>query len=42
MYNTYSKGNNDEDPKEKYIWLSCTLAVVTSAAVRGPTNSRVL
>ena len=35
MYNTDGKENakdedEDEDVKETYIWLSCTLAVVTS------------
>ena len=34
MYNTYGKENNYEDVKGTYIWLSCTLAGVTSA-VRG-------
>ncbi len=32
MYNRWGKENTEEDDvKETYIWLSCTLAVVTSA-----------
>ena len=38
MYNTYGKENTEEDDvKETYSWLSCTLAVVTSA-VKGAYN----
>jgi hypothetical protein len=31
MYNTYGKWNTEEEVKGKYILLSWTLAVVTSA-----------
>ena len=42
MYNRWGKENMvDAEVKEMYIWLSCILAVVTSA-VRGTTSSPVV